>query len=73
MVWFKTEYLGRADETVQPVMAGNHMLYVHYKNGYHSLIEGITSLHAFLQGDVNQRVACTDSETELIALIRKYE
>lgn len=73
MVWFETEYLGRPDETVQPVVAGNHVLFVHFFNGYHSLIDGVNNLIDFLDGEYYKRVACTDSEEELIRIIRTYE
>lgn len=74
MVWLDTEYLGMADETIQTVIVGgNRVIYVHYYNGYYSLIEGVNCLDGFLRGDVSERFACAGSEDGMINILKNLE
>ena len=74
MIWLLSEYLGGADETIQTVIVGDdRVFYVHYCNGYHSVIEGVNNLMHFLNGDVSRRMACFDTEDETIDFLEKYD
>ena len=73
MIWLETEYLGKADETIQTVIVGEDVVYVHFYNGYYSLIAGVNNLVAYLSGENYTRFFCTDSEEKLIEEIEKLE
>lgn len=73
MIWLETEYLGKADETIETVIVGERVIYVHFYNGYYSLIEGVNNLISFLSGEYYERFACTDSEDEMIEILKILE
>lgn len=60
--YLENEYLAKADETVQTIIVNDSaVVYLHYKNGYYSYIQGVGNLLAFLNGDVNARFFCSDN------------
>lgn len=74
MIWLDTEYLDQADESIQTVIVGDErVIYVHFYNGYYSLIEGVNNLISFWQGDPSVRFACVASEDEVIEILKSFE
>lgn len=74
MIWLDTEYLDQADETIQTVIVGDdRVVYVHYYNGYYSLIEGVNSLLSFMAGDCSERFACTDNEEKVEEILKRIK
>lgn len=66
-----TEYL-RPDETVEIIEYDDgSYIFVHFKNGYYSLIDSVQHLHEFLSGDTDARFACTPYEDELLTFINQ--
>ena len=64
--WLNETHYFRADETIETaIVDGERVIYMHYKNGYYSLIEGLDNLLAFIGGDVSERFACVDSFAEV--------
>lgn len=62
MQYLDTTYI-RPDETIETILLDNEtIVYVHYKNGYASIIENLRFLLDFLGGDVNARWMCVADE-----------
>lgn len=69
--WLNTEYI-RADETVEAaIIDGKRIIYVHFKNGYYSLIEGLCNLMTFLNGDTSERFACVEDFREVQNILKE--
>lgn len=74
MIWCATEYLRDAGETVQCcVLSDNTLIFVHFENGYYSIIEGVKSLYKFLSGDTSERIACLSDDRLVEVLIKSIE
>lgn len=64
--WLETEYCGKADETVQPVLINGNVWYAYYSpHGYHYLFDTIYKLHLHWSGVSNQYFAICENEEEL--------
>lgn len=71
ILYLDTEYI-RADETLQlAIVGGKRQIYIHSKNGYHSLVEGAYNLYLFLSGDIDARFECTDNEDDIESILSK--
>lgn len=57
-----TEYLGKADTSVEVYLVNNSLVFVYNKDGYTSFIVGIEKLHTFLKGDTSARYDCCDMD-----------
>lgn len=69
--WIATDYV-RADETIETaIVNGERVIYMHFKNGYYSLIEGLGNLMSFLNGEVSERFACVDSYSEVDRILTR--
>jgi hypothetical protein len=68
----RTDYIRNAGETVETVILnGKRVIYIHFENGYYSLLEGVDNLHAFLCGDISVRFACTESMEETDKILQQ--
>lgn len=73
-VWLNTEYIRHAGETVEAcILNGKRIIYVHYLNGYYSLIEGISNLINFMRGDTNRRFACCETMNDVIVELDRLD
>ena len=71
-VWLNTEYINHAGETIETcIINGKRVIYVHYENGYYSLIEGVKNLLNFLHGDTTERFACCETMDEVYDELNK--
>ena len=62
MQYLDTTYI-RPDETIDTILLDNEtIVYVHYKNGYASIIESLASLLNFLDGQIGARWMCVADE-----------
>lgn len=69
----ETDYV-RPDETIETCIVNDtRVVHVHYKNGYYSLIEGMSNLRAFLNGFTNARFACVDTMGEVFSTLDKLQ
>lgn len=65
--WLDTEYCGRADETIQPVLVNDTILYTLYDNkGFNYVFSTIYAIHLHWSGLVNQYEFTCGSEEELV-------
>lgn len=68
----RTDYIRNAGETVETVILnGTRVIYIHFENGYYSLLEGVDNLHTFLCGDTSVRFACTESMEEAEKILQQ--
>ena len=66
-VWVGGTTYITAGETIDTcVINKNRVVYVHYKNGYYSLIKGLQNLLNFINGDTTERFACVESNNDLL-------
>lgn len=66
MQYIDTTYI-TASESIDTILLDNETLvYVHYKNGYASIIESLQFLLAFLDGDVNARWMCVEDNEDAV-------
>lgn len=73
MIWLDTEYIF-GDETIQTVIVGDdRVIYIHFHNGYYSIIEGAYNLHKFLNGDLSCRKDCFDNEENVERYLKLLE
>lgn len=73
MIWLDTEYI-TFDGSVQTVIVGDdRVIYVHYLNGYYSVIEGALNLHRYLSGYHMVRMERFTSEEELEQYLKQLE
>ena len=71
-VWVReTTYIIPGETIDTCVINKNRVVYVHYKNGYYSLIEGLQNLLDFLNGDTTQRFACVESSNDVLVELDK--
>jgi hypothetical protein len=65
--WLETEYCGRADETIQPVLVGDTLYYTLFdRHGFNYVFSTIYAVTRHLLGDVNQYEFTCGSEEDLI-------
>ena len=65
--WFETEYCGRADETIQPVLVGDTLYYTLFdRHGFNYVFTSIYAVIRHLLGDANQYEFTCGYEKELI-------
>lgn len=73
-IWLETEYLRNAGETIEAcIINGERIIYVHYENGYYSLIEGIKNLMNFLNGDTSERFACCETMNDVFVELDRLD
>jgi len=67
LTWFDTEYCGRADITLQPVLANGTLYYTLFDNhGYNMVFTAIWQVFEYLQGNSARFEFVCESESELI-------
>lgn len=66
--WLDTEYCGRPDETVQPVLVDDTLYYTLFdRRGYNYVFSTFYGLHLYLSGSDGQYYCFTsESEDEMI-------
>ena len=65
--WLDTEYCGRPDETIQPVLVGDVLYYTLFdRQGFNYVFSSIYAVIRHLLGDVNQYEFTCASEEILI-------
>lgn len=58
-----TDYIGKADTSVDTIMLENgHVAYLYNKNGDTSLLANLTDLIAFLNGNISARMGTFPTE-----------
>ena len=71
-----TDYIGKADTSVDTIMLDNgNICYLYNKDGYTSVIPNLESLIKFLDGDTGVRLCCFEShsEAEIEEMISGFE
>ena len=70
--WLDTEYCGRPDETIQPVMVDDTLYYTLFdRRGYHYVFPSIYRLYLHLEGENTQYDFTSDNEDEMIKYLAK--
>lgn len=68
--WLDTEYCGKADTTIQPVLVNGILLYALFdKNGYNYVFNTIYAIHLYWSGFVNQYEFACEKEEDLIKFL----
>jgi hypothetical protein len=72
--WLDTEYCDRADETIQPVLVNDTLLYTLFdRRGYNYVFETIYAVHLFFSGfDKTYSFTC-ETEEELVEYLENYK
>ena len=66
-VWVgETTYITAGETIATCVINKSRVVYIHYKNGYYSLIEGLQNLLNFLNGDTSERFACVENYNDVL-------
>lgn len=69
-VWVGATTYITAGETIDTCIVNrNRAIYVHHKNGYYSLIEGLQGLLSFLGGETSERFACVETMKDVLAAL----
>ena len=75
LTWLETEYCGRPDETIQPVLVNdNIVLYTMFdRHGFNYVFATIHAIHLHWSGLVNQYVFTSGNEEDMIEFLENYE
>lgn len=74
MIWLDTWYPKKADETIDTVIVGsNKVLFIHFKNGYYSVIDNLMQLDSFMNGHTDSLRACFDTEEDMLLYLKAIE